>query len=1639
MNPSAYEVSSLLHTDGRFSLYRARDAELGPFLLKTSHRSAAGPALAAFARDFHIARQHTGHHVLGAHRLQVLEDGSIAQLRPDWAGSSVEELVSQRLSPGATLRLLQALLEAVDALHASGLLLRDLRPSNFLHDENLTLVKIIDCSEAAPLTESLNTYPTEATAYHAPEVTGETDWTPDRRSDFYGLGVIAYRALSGATPSVSAGSRFPPATERPLLEGVPRALSEIIAKLIAKNPGERYQSAGGLRADLGRCTHEWQTLGDISSFPLATLDLKGRLRFPTTIYGQTSARAALQEAYAAVARGRRQFIVLSGAAGAGKSALLTELQTACSGSDALVIGGKWDQFQREGALTGLALACVDFVENARTLSSEELRELRQLLNATLGSNASILVELVPELRELIRASFAESPAGSGERQNRVAFCFAELFRVMGNLRRPVVLCLEDLHWADAASRSIVAAIASSPRDSRLLTIVTHRSSGASAAQLEDFLAAASAGGSEVTHLAVVPMLREEVGQFVCDTLSSDVAVTDPLSNVLWGLSQGNPFGLREIIAYLHSQGTLIFDAKLGRWVWDLEELGPTAVPHDVADILVLRVQELPERNRRMIEAGACAGDRFEATTVALLLDETTESVTTGLSRASDIGLVSRVIPRERQRAGVPVSGAEFVFRHDRIRQAVYRGIDARQQTLYHERLGAQLLARHRQSPAVATLLEAVAHLNHVKGPRPNESLARLNLDAAVLAKRAGAHDTAAALLRTGLSHMGGGAWSANRELTFNIVLERAEAEYLADKASVADELFEEVLRHAAGDDEQLEALQRRVQVRSNAGRFADAAADGVACLKLLGVSLPARPRPSALILPLVFVLLRHRRLRAELELAKSHRVSHNARRAMDCLANLWGPAFWSDPNLTGLVVLKLLRMSLDVGNTSASSIAYACYGVFLSEVMGRRKQGQRVCRMGWVLAEQAQDPLYMWRAKFMYLAFFGHLDAPLIAGLAEFRASQRGSMSAGDYAYAGSSANLILYILPAVGMPFAEAHKEIAVLSSLARQTEQDRTIVAVEILQRWMAILEHKVEHDRSPSFSLNILGAGSSQYENERGSFYLFELSLLFFLGRWDEALVMASRLRGHKMLSGYFKAYYYFFYALCLAQAAGPSGKFPKRAFRECLRVIESLEACSAVNYRHKTLLLRALQSRATRKDGQAGPLFEAAARSARDDGFPHHAAVAWELAAEFFEQRGDPVAALRCLSNARLGYLEWGCLFKVAATDRAYHRLRPPVGQLSPAGDSNAIIPGELASVLAAARALSAETDPGELQRKLLEAVLEHTGATRGAVAVKREGELVVETDASFDAGGVLVRRTLRQPLEACTSLPQTLLAYTDRLSATVLLDSQSKRAVFARDAYLAERPGYSFACVPLIWLSKSIGVVFLETQQTSFAFTPRKIAAAELLAAQGAATLRAAWEHRERLAVLQTRMNPHFLYNALNSIAEMTVTQPEAAETAIVRLADLYRFLTDAPGNDLIPLRDEIGFVRSYLQLEKLRYRERLHYDIVIDGDVETPLIPPLVLQPLVENAVHHGVASQPQGGGVRVSVRVTDKRVQLRVSDTGAGFEQRSRGAASGGSGIGIATTRSRLELCFGPDAEMNFSNDGGAVIDLSFPAKRSR
>jgi hypothetical protein len=186
----------------------------------------------------------------------------------------------------------------------------------------------------------------------------------------------------------------------------------------------------------------------------------------------------------------------------------------------------------------------------------------------------------------------------------------------------------------------------------------------------------------------------------------------------------------------------------------------------------------------------------------------------------------------------------------------------------------------------------------------------------------------------------------------------------------------------------------------------------------------------------------------------------------------------------------------------------------------------------------------------------------------------------------------------------------------------------------------------------------------------------------------------------------------------------------------------------------------------------------------------------------------------------------------------------------------------------------------------------------------------------------------------------------------------------------------------------------------------------------------------QLAALRAQINPHFLFNALHSVGALVATDPVLADRALERLGDMLRYALDA--GDQVPLRQEWRFTTDYLALEQLRLGDRLQVDARVDDEAQSVLVPPLILQPLVENAVRHGIADRAEGGSIEIRAGVRGADLVLRVSDDGRGRHE----PCEGSSGLGLDSVRNRLAAIYGGRATLRADRaPSGFSVAVALPA----
>ena len=192
----------------------------------------------------------------------------------------------------------------------------------------------------------------------------------------------------------------------------------------------------------------------------------------------------------------------------------------------------------------------------------------------------------------------------------------------------------------------------------------------------------------------------------------------------------------------------------------------------------------------------------------------------------------------------------------------------------------------------------------------------------------------------------------------------------------------------------------------------------------------------------------------------------------------------------------------------------------------------------------------------------------------------------------------------------------------------------------------------------------------------------------------------------------------------------------------------------------------------------------------------------------------------------------------------------------------------------------------------------------------------------------------------------------------------------------------------------------------------------------------------RLKTLQAELHPHFLFNTLHAISTLVHTNPESADRMISRLSDLLRLTFDVAGASAVSLQEELEFLQKYLEIEQIRFQDRLSVLYDVDAETLDAEVPRLILQPLVENAIKHGVSPRSGRGLIQISSRIRDSALWIEIRDNGVGLS--GQALAHANAGVGLSNTRARLECLYGSAHRFELSESTeGVAVQMQIPLTR--
>ena len=675
----------------------------------------------------------------GGHPMLVLEDPG---------GSPLDLLLDGPMDVARFLHLAIPIVAALGYVHSRRLIHKDVKPANVLVSTDRDQARLMSLGIASRVPrERQSPQPPEFVAgslsYMAPEQTGRMNRSIDSRSDLYALGVTFYEMLTGTLPFITVDpmelvhchiARQPtPPCER--LKSIPRTVSAIIMKLLAKIAEERYQTAAGVGSDLRRCLTEWEMQQRIDEFPLGEHDTPDQLLIPEKLYGRESEIGALLAAFdRVVAGGKPELVLVSGYSGIGKSSVVNELHKSLVLPRSLFASGKFDQYKRDVPYATLAQAFQSLVQRLLGMSEADLALWRDSLRDALGLNGRLIIDLVPELELIIGRQPPAPDLPPHDARSRFHLTFRRFIGVFARPEHPLVLFLDDLQWLDAATVDLLEDLLTGSDLQYLMLIGAYRANEVTSAHpLRRKLEAIGTAGGKVTEITLASLAPEHLQLLISEALRCEAKRAAPLAQLVHDKTGGNPFFAKRFIASLAEEGMLTFDHDTARWSWDLGRIRAKGYTDNLVDLMVGKLTRLTVATQKAVQHLACLGNAAPIAMLSLVYGTTETEIHSLLAEAVRADLLER-----RKHS--------YHFIHDRIQEAAYLLVPESVRPEAHLRIGRLLAANTPPERREETIYEILNQLNRgaplITSDQEREQLAELNLIAAKRAKAATAYGSA---------------------------------------------------------------------------------------------------------------------------------------------------------------------------------------------------------------------------------------------------------------------------------------------------------------------------------------------------------------------------------------------------------------------------------------------------------------------------------------------------------------------------------------------------------------------------------------------------------------------------------------------------------------------------------------------------------------------------------------------------------------------------------------------------------------------------------------------------------------------------------------------------------------------------------
>ncbi|MGB3405687.1 MAG: AAA family ATPase, partial [Microcoleaceae cyanobacterium] len=1252
---------------------------------------------------------------------------SLILVMPDEGYISLADyLQNQSLSLTQCLKIGIKLTEILQGLYHNRIIHKDIKPANILIHPKTLDIQLIDFSIASLLPKETqivqNPNILEGTlAYISPEQTGRMNRGIDYRSDFYSLGITLYELLTGSLPFETTDAmelvhchiaKIP----AELGEEVPKVVSNIVMKLIAKNAEDRYQSAWGIQKDLETCLKQLEKTGNIEKFDIGKQDICDQFNIPEKLYGRSSQVKQLLETFNRISgdfssvishspekhneghsrstltcnvrkndKQQSEMMLVAGYSGVGKTAVVNEVHKPIIKQRGYFIKGKFDQFNRNIPLSAFVQALRDLMSQLLSENDSQLQQWKSQILAAVGENGQVIIEVIPELEKVIGSQSPVAELSGTAAQNRFNLLFQKFIQVFATAYHPLVIFLDDLQWADSASLNLIKLLMSEANQGYLLLIGAYRDNEVNLANpLMLTLNEIQKNQIIINTITLTPLHQHDLNQLIADTLHCSLQQASPLTQAVYQKTKGNPFFATQFLKALYEDGLIYFNPQECFWQCDLAKVKLAAVGEDVVEFVSGRLHKLSSLTQDVLKFAACIGHEFDLATLAIVRQTSELETANNLWQALKEGLIlpttetykfytdsTEEINLTQNKNHISVS---YKFLHDRIQQASYSLIPEDKKQKTHLTIGRLLQQNLSEAAREEKLFDIVEHFNCAQtliiSPQEREALAQLNLEAGQKARNSTAYLAARNFIKVGLELLSINCWETQYELTLKLYIAAAETAYLNADFEEMEMMSAQVLQSAQTLLDKVKIYEIKISALTAQSQIKEAIILGHNILMQLGVefAFEADEELTNKALQTLAQQLQGQQIEELIHLPVMKHTRMSA--AMKLLAMLFSPIFIASPALLPLLCSKMVSLSLQFGNAPASTMGYIGYGMVLSAFSGDIKTGYRFGQVALNILNQLDAREYKSLTLLWFAAALQHRQEPLRATLSTTRDSYLTGIETGDFLHAGYSIARYIDDNFFAGVSLDNIAIEIEKYCPLLISIQQNSSLVYLkmkqQMVQNWIEFSD-KPDIIRGINYDETVMLPKHYQ-ENDYTAYavlYIFKLILAYTFGRYNLAQEYITQAHLHlAALAGTLQISIFYFYAsltsVMLSSKQSGIEQENTLILVEKYQVILADWADSApMNHQHKINLVEAEKCRVLDKKLEAMELYDKAISGAKENKYLQEEALANELAAKFYLEWGKEKFAQTYMIEAYYCYAHWGAKAKTKDLEQRYPQLLAPI--------------------------------------------------------------------------------------------------------------------------------------------------------------------------------------------------------------------------------------------------------------------------------------------------------------------------------------------------------------------------------------------